>query len=148
VNRETIPVPRSPAPAPSGLDARLRTVLWIKIGFTVVWALPLLLLPGKYFGDLGFPRPEPIIFAKLLGAAFLSLLVGYYRGVQAFDAGRLPKDTVVVGIVSNGLASALLTGYGVAGQFDNWTKIAPMFMAVSAAATALITAGLYAYRPR
>ena len=148
MNYETLSGSNPPWPSTSGLDARLRTVLWTKIGFTVVWALPLLLLPGKYFPKFGFPVPVPMIFTNLLGAAFLALLVGYYRGVQAFDAGRAPTQTVEVGIVSNGLASALLMGYGVAGDFDDWTKIAAVFMAVSAVATGLITAGLYAYRPR
>lgn len=124
MSRETTSMSSSPSQAASGGDARLRIVLWIKIGFTVVWAVPLLLFPGGCFEKLGFPRPVPMIFTKLLGAAFLALLVGYYRGVQAFGAGRAPKDAVVVGIVSNGLASALLMAYGVAGEFDDWKVIA------------------------
>lgn len=134
---------------PQGRNAPLRAVLRFKIAFTVVaWSVPLLLGPCGAFTALGFPAPRPMIFIRLLGAAFTSLLVGYVRGLRALDAGRPPVDAVVVGIVSNGLASALLLGYGVAGAYADWGAPAQTYMWVSAAVTALITGGLVAYRPR
>lgn len=136
-------------PAPHGRNAPLRAVLRFKIGFTVAaWAVPLLLGPCRWFTALGFPAPRPMIFIRLLGAAFVALLVGYVRGLRALDAGRAPVDAVAVGIVSNGLAAALLLGYGVAGAFADWGVPARAFMGISAAATALITIGLFAFRPR
>jgi hypothetical protein len=134
--------------APRGRNAPLRAVLRFKVAFTVVaWAAPLLLAPCGWFTAAGFPAPRPMIFIRLLGAAFAALLVGYVRGLRALDAGRPPADAVVVGIVSNGLAAALLLGYGVAGAFAEWGAPARMFMGISTAATALITIGLFAFRP-
>ena len=69
-------------------------------------------------------------------------------GLRRLNAGRSPADAVTVGIVSNGLAAALLLGYGVAGEFAEWGAPARAFMGISAAATALITIGLVAFRPR
>ena len=113
-----------------GSGRGLRLVLWMKIAFTVIWAAPLLLAPIECFAALGFPRPEPMIFARLLGA------------------GRAPIDAVAVGIVSNGLAAALLVFYGVGGAYGGWGTFAKVFMWASAAATGLVAAGLIAFRPR
>lgn len=135
--------------APHQGSAPLRAVLRFKIAFTVVaWAAPLLLAPGHWFTALGFPAPRPMIFIRLLGAAFVALLVGYVRGLRALNSGRPPVDAVIVGIVSNGLAAALLLGYGLSGAFADWGAPARLFMWASAAVTTLITIGLIAFRPR
>jgi hypothetical protein len=121
----------------------LEVVLWIKIALTVVWAVPLLLGPDCVFRALGFPPPEPRVFTRLLGAAFVALLVGYLQGVQALARGEHPAGTVVVGMVSNGLACALLTGHGLAGAYSRWGGGARWFMRGSAFATGFVTLGLF-----
>lgn len=134
--------------ARSGQGA-LRFVLWVKVAFTLVWAGLLLFLSAEQFETLGMvDRPQPRVFTRLLGVAFVALLYGYLRGIQALNAGRAPKDAVAVGIVSNGLASVMLIAHGVAGDYDGWGKLAQGGMWVSAAATGLITLGLTAFRPR
>jgi hypothetical protein len=120
----------------------LELVLWIKIALTVVWAVPLLLAPAGVFRALGFPPPEPRVFTRLLGAAFLALLVGYLQGVQALARSEHPAGTVVVGMVSNGLACALLAGHGLAGAYRQWGRGARWFMWGSALATGFVTVGL------
>lgn len=138
--------PVADAPA-SRRNTWLRRVLWLKIIATLVWCAALL-FPGDNSARLGFPQPSAIVFLRLLGAAFLALLVGYVRGLRALRAGRAPTDAVVVGIVSNGLASAMLIGYGAAGDYAGWGWFAQFFMWVSAVVTAVVTIGLVAFRPR
>jgi hypothetical protein len=122
----------------------LEHVLWVKIVLTaVLWAAPLLLCPVRLFRTLGFPPPEPMVFTRLLGAAFLSLLVGYVQGLQALVHGEHPAGTVVVGMVSNGLACVLIIGYGLAGTYARWGRVARVYMWLSALATGLITLGLF-----
>jgi hypothetical protein len=127
----------------------LRFVLWAKVVFTLVWAGLLLILSAEWFVKLGMvDRPQPRVFTRLLGAAFVALLCGYLLGIRSLNAGRPPRDTVAVGIVSNGLASLMLIAHGVAGDYNGWGACAQAGMWVSAAATGLITLGLIAFRPR
>lgn len=125
----------------------LKFVLWLKIIVTaVLWAFPLLLATPGTFRWLGFPEPRPMVFFKLLGAAFLALGVGYVRGLAMLKEGRYPADTVLVGKVSNGLACALIVVYGLMGAYtgpgwDGWPARA--FMWVSAALTGFVTFGLF-----
>jgi len=138
------PAPRSdPGRARRGL-VPLRTVLWIKIGVTVaLWCTPLLLAPCGVFRALGFPAPGTlIVFLRLLGAAYLALLVGYVRAYRALRAGLHPGDAVAVGIVSNAGGSLILLGYGMAGAYAGWGGWAQAYMWVSAAAAGLIALGL------
>lgn len=126
----------------------LRGVIWFKIVITLAaWAVPLLLAPPWLFERIGFPpRPEPMVFERLLGAAFLALTVGYVRGLRAHTAGYCAKHAVAVGIVSNGLASLVLLRYGLAGGYAAFGWGAQAFLWGSAAATALVTLGLAATR--
>lgn len=123
----------------------LATVLRIKIAVTVLfWCAPLLLAPPEVFRALGFPAPGPWIFVQLLGASYLALLVGYVRALRAVSAGRPARDAVAVGIVSNGAASLLLLGHGLAGAYAGWGPLARAFMWGSSAAAGLIALGLLA----
>lgn len=130
----------------------LEAVLWLKIVATVVlWALPLLLLPARTFPRLGYPVPEPAVFAKLLGAAFLSLLVGYGKGLWALKHGAaagqdVVASTVLVGKVSNGLAFLLLVVYGVRGSYRTWGRLARLHVWISILVTGLVTLGLFVAR--
>ncbi len=126
----------------------LKFVLWLKIIVTAgLWAFPLLLSTPRWFAELGFrPAPQPMVFMKLLGAAFLALGVGYVRGLAMLSAGRYPADTVLVGKVSNGLACALLVVYGALGAYAEWGPVARGLMWLSAALTGFVTLGLFVAR--
>lgn len=125
----------------------LATVLRIKIGLTAgVWCLPLLLFPGSWFAAAGFPPPQPVIFLRLLGVAYASLLMVYVQGLRALRAGQSPTEAVAVGIVSNGTACILIGGSGFAGDYAGWGTAAQAYMWGSAACTLLIAAALAVYR--
>ena len=136
-------------PSAQRRNAWLRRVLLLKISATVAWCAALL-VPIDGPGIIGYPRPVPLVFSHLLGAAFLALLVGYVRGLRALNAGRAPVDAVVVGIVSNGLATVFVAGHGLAGAYaqPGWSSLAAGFMWGSAVVTAVVTIGLIAFRPR
>jgi hypothetical protein len=126
----------------------LECVLWVKIVATVfLWVLPLLLLPAGMFPRVGYPKPEPVLFAKLLGVSFLSLLVGYVKGVLALRSGNpaaqdVVANTVLVGLVSNGLSFLLLVGYGVRGTYRKWGRLARLHVLISILVTGFVTIGL------
>jgi hypothetical protein len=123
----------------------LKLVLQIKILITLVaWSLPLLILRPSFFTTIGFPDPkELIIFIRLLGAAYFSLVIGYILGYLGLGRGENIDNTVIVGIVSNFLACIILLIYGVLGKWKNWGKLAKIFMWGSMIATGAITAGLF-----
>jgi hypothetical protein len=115
---------------------RLERTLEIKILLTVVlWCLPLLFFPQQWFAYFGFPRPRPQIWIRLLGAAYLALVVCYQYGLTAFRRGGDPTPTVMVAIVSNGGAAAILTLFGLAGLWNDWGPLAQAYMWMSAAIT-------------
>ena len=120
-------------------------MLAIKIALTLsFWGPPLLLAPDALLHALGFPVPDPPVFRRLLGAAYVALVVGYVGGYRAVANGQYPAAVVRMGIVSNGVAAVLLVGYHVLGAFTDWGVLARTFMAVSLLATAGITVGLAA----
>ena len=122
----------------------LKIVLTIKIIYTAAfWSLPLLVCPRRAAKLLGIPAPQPILFAHLLGAAFLALLVGYVLGLRDLANGKEAGNTVWVGIVSNGVAFALLLIF--AGQWRRWGARGAIYMWSSTAVTLLITLGLIVF---
>jgi hypothetical protein len=122
----------------------LKIILTIKIIFTAVfWSLPLLFFPKHAARLLRIPVPQPILFAHLLGAAFLALLAGYIMGLLDLDRGKDVSNTVWVGIVSNGLAFLILLIF--AGQWSKWDTRAAVYMWGSTAMTLLITLGLIVF---
>ena len=119
----------------------LKLILTIKIIFTAIfWALPLLFFPKHAARLLGIPVPMPILFAHLLGAAFVALLAGYIFGLVELNHGKDVSNTVWVGIVSNGLAFLILVTF--AGQWTTWGTRAEIYMWGSTTMTLLITLGL------
>jgi hypothetical protein len=121
----------------------LATVLWVKVIFTLAfWSLPLVAFPASWFVRIGMPEPRPMLFLRLLGAAFLALVVGYVSGILGLSRGDDVRDIVWVGITSNGLASLILFFFGFTGAWKEWKRLARIFMWGSAFATALITLGL------
>ncbi|MGB5636448.1 MAG: hypothetical protein WBM44_29350 [Waterburya sp.] len=121
----------------------LSIVLLIKILFTLTfWCIPLLFFPASLFIRLGIPEPQPILFIRLLGAAYVALTVGYILGFLALHQGKNIQGVVWVGIVSNGLASIILSIYGASGLWSEWSSLAQFYMWGSAITTGLITFGL------
>lgn len=128
----------------------LRIVLWVKIIVTaVLWCIPLLAFPAKWFDDIGYPgEPNPMLFVRLLGVAYLALGVGYVRGLRELNCGGTAEHAVAVGIVSNGLACLVLLIYLVRGEFTDWGVWARAHIWASIAATGLVTLGLLTARRR
>jgi hypothetical protein len=116
----------------------LKATLILKILLTICWSTALLFLSRSQFENLGVPEPKPILFTRLLGAAFLALLVGYALGLRDLRRGKMPVNTILVGIVSNGLACALLLYFGSQGMWSAWGEVARFCMWLSAIFTGLI----------
>jgi hypothetical protein len=132
---------RHAVPLPASIDhTRLRQVLAAKALLTLaLWALPALLLPPPWFPVFGIPEPplEQLVFVRLLGAAYVALVVGY---VLAWRSPARHPGAILVGIVSNGLASLVILSVGASGAFATW----PMLGAIYIWGSALLTAGLTA----
>ncbi len=127
----------------------LRALLILKIALTALfWCIPLLTFPSTWFAALGLPAPAPLIFARLLGGAYLALLVGYYQGLKEIEAGHSPVPVLRLGIASNGLAAPLLFYFGATGEWSSWSIGAQAFMWLSAAGALQITFGLLKFRLR
>jgi hypothetical protein len=130
----------------------LQRVLVIKIAITLAfWCIPLLLATCDVFSWIGMPCPEPEVFTRLLGAAYGSLVVSYFYGLEEARAGGPALVAVRVGIVSNGAAAAILAWFGLAGSWATWGRLAQAYMWLSLLATSGITAGLlfaHLRRPR
>ena len=127
-----------------GLDV----VLQAKIALTLVaWCVPLLLFPASLFERLGFPTPSPAVFLRLLGMAYLALVLGYALGLRQLRGGSYPAATVWVGVLSNGGACALLTLHALLGAWSEWGAFARLFMGGSLVGTGAITAGLLVFGP-
>ncbi len=127
---------------------KLSYVLWFKIVITIIlWCTPLLFFPQSCFRHLGVPPPDPIIFAKLLGAAFLALVVVYWHGLTELRRGKRPVVVIRAGLVSNGLAAGFLILFGVAGSWQEWSLLGCCYMWFSTVAAAGITVGLLVGKP-
>jgi hypothetical protein len=130
---------RPAVPLPTPIDyTRLRQVLAVKIVATLaVWALPALLLPAPWFPTFGIPEPplEQLVFLRLLGAAYVALVVGY---ALAWRSPARHPGAILVGIVSNGLAALVIVSVGANGGFASW----PMLGAVYIWGSAMLTAAL------
>ncbi|TXT40347.1 MAG: hypothetical protein FD135_1371 [Comamonadaceae bacterium] len=127
----------------------LQTLLLRKIYITCLfWCLPLLVFPRSWFVALGMPAPEPLVFVRLLGAAYLALLVGYYLGMRGLETGESPAPVIDMGITSNGLAGLLLLYFGATGAWSAWGGAAQVFMWVSMLGALAITWRLLGFRRR
>ncbi len=127
---------------------RLGFVLKAKIALTVVaWCVPLLFFPADLFVRLGFPSPTPEVFVRLLGMAYLALVLGYGLGLRQSQRGVYPAQAVWVGILSNGGACTLLVLHAAQGAWSGWGLLAQAFMWASLVGTGAITAGLVVFGP-
>lgn len=124
---------------------KLWHIITVKIVITLLlWCFPLLLGPKALFEWIGVPFPQPEVFIRLLGAAYAAMIVAYYHGLIEARAGGSSAVTVRMGIVSNGLAAAILGVFGVSGAWVGWSSLAQAYMWLSFVATILITLGLIA----
>lgn len=123
--------------------SRLGVVFVAKIVITAfAWAGPLLLLPADVLCAAGLPR-EGVPFARLLGWAYVALGVAYGFGLRALREGRRATDAVVVGIVSNGGASAYLAYLGASGAWTGRHPTIPVAAWASAGLAFTIALALY-----
>lgn len=121
----------------------LKALLIRKIAITgLFWCIPLLVLQPSGFVALGIPAPEPLLFVRLLGAAYLALLIAYYAGMRAPN----PEQVIYTGIASNGLACFLLVYFGANGTWSLWGSGAQIFMWLSAAGAGTMTFRLLQFR--
>jgi hypothetical protein len=121
----------------------LATIFIVKILFTLfLWCIPLLLVPGKLLASLGIPEPINIVFLRLLGMAYVALMVGYIFGLIAILNGGYPIETIWVGIISNGGAFLLLLIYRFLNTWSSWKSFIQIIMWISIVATGGITFGL------
>ena len=121
----------------------LSKILIIKIVLTsLVWCIPLLFFPAAWLKGLGFPVPEPQVFLRLLGMAYVALVVGYGFGLCDARRQRHPKAVVWVGLVSNGGACLLLSIAALSKVWDGWGMIAQSIMWGSLFGTGVIAIGL------
>lgn len=127
----------------------LQLVLLVKIILTFgLWSAPLLIFPSSWLMAMGFPNLEPVIvFIRLLGAAYFALGIGYVLGFCDSVKNRDIGNVVTVGIISNGLACAILLIFSILGQWSDWGIWAKAFMWGSIIATGLITLGLLVSPP-
>ena len=138
-----------PPALPAGGGKALLVVLAVKIVVTaLLWALPLVFFPAWGFAAFGIPVPEPMIFARLLGLAYVSLLVGYGWGFLRLKLGEQIDGIVWMGIVSNAGASLAIVIAALVGSFEAWPMLGKIYMGTSAALTSAIAAALAATRIR
>jgi hypothetical protein len=125
----------------------LARILKFKIFCTILfWCLPLLFFPQAWFLRIGLPVPEPLVFTRLLGAAYLALIVTYFLGLIEVQKGRSAIQAVWTGIISNGLACAILTYYGFTGGWSIWSVQGQFLMWSYVILTLFITILLIPYR--
>lgn len=121
-------------------------VLQFKIvGTLFAWCIPLILLPTEWVLAAGFPESVTGLIPKLLGWAYLALLVGYSHGLKAAMEGKTDQATVNIGIVSNLGAGIILLSYGFFGHWSDWGDYAQFHMWMSACSAIAISAGLFAF---
>ena len=121
----------------------LEITLIAKITLTaLLWCLPLIFFPSRLYDWLGFTI-GPVIFVRLLGFAYLALLVGYVLACRDVVAGVYPANTILVGLVSNLGACLVLCWGALIGQWSERGWLAQLYMWVSLAATGAISLSLY-----
>lgn len=114
-------------------------ILYIKITLTIsLWAIPLLIFPDSFFALLGLPAITPELYRRLLGMAYLALVVGYIEGLISARKGIFPTGIVLMGILSNFGASIILSIYAISGGFSGFSTTAFLLMYFSIFATGLI----------
>ena len=127
---------------------RLSWVVAVKILATIsLWGIfPLLFpfFPVWLKAWIGIPHQQTYLFLSLLGFAYLALCLNYWFGLQSLRKGEPAKNSVWVGIVSNGTAFACLLFY--VGTWSSWGVPVQVYLWVSVVLTFGITSGLFLFR--
>ena len=126
----------------------LRNILIFKIVVTiVVWCIPLIMFPESFFVRFGIPISGTLLFFRLLGVAYLALVIGYILGLIEIHRDKKPFQAIWLGISSNGLACAVLLYYGLTGEWSTWQIPSQFLLWASAFVTGGLTILLFRYRP-
>ena len=136
------PRPRPVVPPTPITYPALQRVLGIKVVTTLtLWVAPALFLPPSWFPTFGIPAPPAshLVFVRLLGAAYLALVVGY---LFAWQSPARHPSAVLVGVVSNGAAALVILSVGAAGGFATWGALGQVYIWGSAVLTAGLATGL------
>ncbi|MEM8661010.1 MAG: hypothetical protein AAGF35_09005 [Pseudomonadota bacterium] len=121
----------------------VKQVLLYKIVITILlWALPFLLAPANVLQLLMGAVPEPIFNLRLLGWAYVALIIGYVGGLLQARNGVMPLQIIAMGLVSNGGASLLVLGHLLWGTGAELRGLPAFLTWFSFIALALITIGL------
>lgn len=121
----------------------LSRIFIIKIVLTtLIWCIPLLLFPAAWLKWLGFPVPEPQLFLRLLGMAYVALVLGYGFGLHDTLRHQYPETIIWVGVVSNGGACLLLAMAALTQAWHGWGTMAQAIMWGSLLGTGAISLGL------
>ncbi len=121
----------------------LKGIFIRKIAITALFlCIPLLLFPPSLFNSLGIPLTVSTMFLRLLGVAYLALLVGYYYGIKALERQQNPLFAIDMGIVSNGAAFIVIIYFGITGAWTKWSLAAELYMWALSFGALLITGKL------
>ena len=124
----------------------MKLILLIKIFITtILWAAPLLFGTPALFALLGIPFPEPVIFLRLLGMAYFTLIFVYYNGYKLLKLRKnkaASEIAISAGIVSNGLAFIVLFIAGTSGKWNGWGILGQIYMWLSTVLTFFFAVGL------
>jgi hypothetical protein len=138
----------SPPRASAGRPSALAFTLGAKIALTLgVWCVPLLLFPSDLLRAIGFPVPEATIFLRLLGMAYLALVLGYGFALRSTLRRDYPAAMVWVGIASNAGAFVLLLVAATQGSWAGWGAPARAVMWASLFGTGTLAAALAWFGP-
>jgi hypothetical protein len=109
----------------------VRQVLAWKIGLSLLFVVPLLFLPLAYFPDIEIPEYDAValIFIRLLGGAYLALLVVETWGF--FDDSSL-RGAIVAAIAETAVAAFWLWHFVFYGYLSNWPVLGKIVVLVAA----------------
>ncbi|OFZ13027.1 MAG: hypothetical protein A2X86_09395 [Bdellovibrionales bacterium GWA2_49_15] len=127
----------------------LSKIFIIKISATLIfWCLPLILMPASMLESAGLINLQSIMFARMLGWAYLALCLCYFFGLKSSLKGDRAMGPIWVGIMSNAGACLYLMYFGLS---DAWITLGSFIQFISWASavfTLAITFGLYLFGVR
>lgn len=127
----------------------LRGLLIRKMIITAIFlCIPLLFFPASLFEFVGIQSPQPLIFPRLLGIAYVALLTGYWGGIKALDNNGNPIHVIDMGITSNGLGGMVFLYFGMTGSWSAWSPGAQIYMWLLTIGAMIMTFNLFNARKK
>jgi len=121
----------------------LISLFWILILVTFFCCcVPTLFIPRTLLRKMQVPLTEPVLFARLLGAASLALTLHYFLGVLRVQSGRDPSDIVVIGLIHCGMSSAIVWRYALHGHYRDWPWVTRAYVYATGALLTMLTLAL------